>query len=87
MSEEMNFNFDPDKLTLGQGIEIEEISGVPLSEMANGSLKVMAAIAFVMGKADNPALTYDEVLTWELNAIGEALSDVSEDESDPVGND
>lgn len=54
---------DIQTLTLGEVSKIEEISGLPLSAMADEDKpkgKQMAAIAFVLMKRTNPAFTLKE---------------------------
>ena len=54
--------YDLDDLTLDEMEQFEELAGgVPFSEMNYGSAKVMKAIATILLRRDNPAISAEEI--------------------------
>ena len=53
--------YDLDDLTLDEAEEIEDLVGMPLSDLNYGSAKTMKAIVRVLLKRTNPAVTDEEV--------------------------
>lgn len=68
---------DIQTLTLGEVAKIEEISGLPLSAMADEDKpkgKQMAAIAFVVMRRGNPAFTMKEAESMTFAEVTALLS-------------
>ena len=68
-------------LTVGEIEEIEELSGLGLRQIQAGELtgKAMRAIAFVIARRDDPALTWED--SYSLRLVAE---DDEEEETSPL---
>lgn len=68
-------NFSIDHLTLGELAQLEELSGVSMTEMSDPSApkaKFLTALAYLAKRRDDPSFTFSqaEVLTVaELNGV------------------
>ena len=71
MSETVDDVLDVDisELTVGEIIEIEELTGMPLDALGQADKpkgKMLAALAFVSKRRDNPKFTWEDALELKI---------------------
>lgn len=69
--ETLALSFDPDDLTLGEMIDFEDISGIPIGAFSPERLGIRAflAIVYINGKRSNPNYTLDEAKAVKITSI------------------
>ena len=62
MAANAHFNIDINDLTIGEVVEIEELTGLPLDALGQADKpkgKMLQALAFISKRRDNPAFTWE----------------------------
>lgn len=64
------FTFDPRQMSLGDMIEVAELTGVDPLAMDDATgvarLKVLAGLGWVYNRVDDPSLTFEDVLAGRV---------------------
>lgn len=83
--------FDINSLRMDEVQIVEELSGLPIDALSDGSSpkgKALAALVFVAKRRDNPEYTYNDAcgvtLTDALKLVGPATEEVAVDPDDPI---
>ncbi len=82
---------DPDEFTIGDMLDIEEITGRSMGEFGStdkdgnttASARTILAMAFVAARKTDPDLTQDDVRNWRMDEIEFAEGDEEDDNTDP----
>lgn len=64
--------FDKDRMTFGEMVDFEDITGIPIDElsgMERPSSRVMLAIAYIGLKRDDPTITLDAVKAMDVSTV------------------
>jgi hypothetical protein len=83
----MTLKVDATKFTIGDLIDIEEISGVPVASLGNAesaSASAMLAMVYVQMRKTNPAVTIEDaraLLPSDIDFVDTAKSENTEDPS------
>ncbi|MCA0347094.1 MAG: hypothetical protein LCH31_08750 [Actinobacteria bacterium] len=78
----INTDFSLDNLTLGEVSQLEELSGLSLTEIADEHApkgKFMTALAFLARRRQDPSFTYSQAETLTLAEVQDVLG------GDPLG--
>ena len=62
MADTDHFNIDINDLTIGEVVEIEDLTGLPLDALGQADKpkgKMLQALAFISKRRDNPAFTWE----------------------------
>ena len=86
MSETVEDVLDVDisELTVGEIIEIEELTGMPLDALGQADKpkgKMLAALAFVSKRRDNPKFTWEDALELKITTSQSEVDPSEGDES------
>lgn len=68
----MNFNFDPNSLTVGELVDIEEVSGADaMAGLSDGKVspKALLALVWVLHRRDDPTFTLDQARTIKVTDL------------------
>lgn len=68
----INTNFSLDNLTLGEVSQLEELSGLSLTEIAEANApkgKFMTALVYLAKRREDPTFTYSQAETLKLAEI------------------
>lgn len=74
-----------DQLTIGETAKVEELSGLPISALADEDrpkAKLLAALYFVFKKREDPAFSWNEAMGATFDEIAEYLDLGGDDEED-----
>lgn len=75
-------NIDVNDLTIGEVIEVEEITGQAFDQMGDPTAmkgKMLAALAFISKRREDPDFTFEQALALKIN--------LASDEADPTDGD
>lgn len=78
------------QLTIGETAKVEELSGQNIASLQDENApkaKVLAALAFVFKKREDPAFKWNDALEMTFDEISELLNlsgDEGEDDGDPL---
>jgi len=76
-------SFDISKLTLGEYAQVEDLSGLPISAMADETkpkVKQQIALAYVIKKRSDPTFTYSQAEALTMNDLQELLGSGEDDD-------
>jgi hypothetical protein len=65
---------DFDSFTLGEIVELEDLSGVPVSQFADETRprgRMMAALAYIIRKREDSTFTFTDALNLKANELAE----------------
>jgi hypothetical protein len=66
----MKLQVDPDKLTLGEVLEIEERAGMGIQDVLRTMpTRGLAAIVMVIKRREQPSFSWDDVLELDFHAV------------------
>lgn len=83
-NDNMDINFNPDDLTVGELEEFEEISGMTLSGLGRGaglSAKAMKAIIYLDQRRKNPKFTLEDAKAVKIGSLNWESDDDEGDET------
>ena len=76
-------NVDVSELTIGEIVEIEERTGLPLDALGQADKpkgKILAAIAYVVKRRDNPDFTWEDALAIKITTTADKVDPDEGDE-------
>ena len=83
MTDFEHFNIDINDLTIGEVVEIEELTGLPLDALGQPDApkgKMMQALAFISKKREDPDFTWEQAGELRISAVSEKVDPTDGDE-------
>ena len=84
MADTDHFNIDINDLTIGEVVEIEELTGLPLDALGQADKpqgKMLQALAFFSKRRDNPAFTWEMAGALKISTDSTPVDPSDADES------
>ena len=70
------FNIDVSDLTIAEGVEIEDRTGLPLDALGQSDQpkgRMLQALAFIVKKRENPDFTWEQAGALKINTTSEPV--------------
>ncbi len=83
MNDSEHFNIDVNDLTIGEIVEIEERTGLPLDALGQSDKpkgKMLQALAYISKRRDNPDFTWEMAGDLKISATSEKVDPIDGDE-------
>jgi hypothetical protein len=83
MNDSEHFNIDVNDLTIGEIVEIEERTGLPLDALGQSDKpkgKMLQALAYISKRRDNPDFTWEMAGALKISATSEKVDPTDGDE-------
>ena len=83
MADNEHFSIDINDLTIGEIVEIEERTGLPLDALGQADKpkgKMLQALAYISKRRDNPDFTWEMAGALKINTTSEKIDPTDGDE-------